>query len=289
MNSIKRTVIMIAAFMLLLISIVFCTPAGYCVEGAPQATSLAIECGTLVPEFEPDIYEYTVYVDKNAENRSCVAIVEFDGDDVGVNVEGPTEFDDKDITKTVTLSDSDGDQTEYKINVHIATGDEMVVNGMLYKIATDIDSEDIPSGFTMEAGKFNGQDVNLAVDENSDMRMIPFADANDASVITWYTVDDNGKLGKPVEIKEMSGNGYMMIEPSDSDSVIMVKSGGIFGSIIGGGIGKYAVPGVMALIIIILLIYIISLKKGDTKNKKGDGRYFRTHLTLEDENHKDNN
>ena len=37
---------------------------------------LSISCGTFVPEFSSDIYEYTVYVTKDQEEKSCEIIAE---------------------------------------------------------------------------------------------------------------------------------------------------------------------------------------------------------------------
>lgn len=286
MNTIKRTGVVAIALMLLLVSMIFYTPKAYGVEGMPYATSLTIDCGTLVPEFQPDVYEYTVYVDSDAENRSCVTTVEFDGDDVGVNVEGPVEFEDEDITKTVTLSDSDDDRTVYTINVHIAKDDEIIIDGMLYSLITDVDDNQLPPGFSAASGTFDGQNVKTAVSEDGNVTVVPFASVDDSADITWYTINANGSLGQPMEIREWDGQDYMLIEPSDNDSVIMIKSSGSILDSITGSFGKYTLMAVAAVVVLILLICILSAVRKHQRKEKSDGRYFRTHLTLEDKNDK---
>lgn len=286
MNTIKRTGVVATALMLLLVSMIFYMPKAYGVEGMPYATSLTIDCGKLVPEFQPDVYEYTVYVDSDAENKSCVTTVEFDGDDVGVNVQGPVEFENEDVTKTVTLSDSDGDRTEYTINVHIAEDDEVIVDGMLYSLITEAEDSQLPPGFTASAGTFDGQNVKTAVSEDGNVTVIPFASAENSSDITWYTLNDNGTLGQPMEIREWDGQDYMLIEPSDNDSVIMIKSSGSILDSITGSFGKYTLIAVAAVVVLILLICILSAVRKHQRKEKSDGRYFRTHLTLEDKNDK---
>ena len=286
MNTIKRTGVVVIALMLLLVSMIFYTPKAYGVEGMPYATSLTIDCGTLVPEFQPDVYEYTVYVDSDAENRSCVTTVEVDGDDVGANVEGPVEFEDEDITKTVTLSDSDDDRTVYTINVHIAKDDEIIIDGMLYTLITDVDDSQLPPGFSAASGTFDGQNVKTAISEDGNVTVVPFACVDDSADITWYTTNANGSLGQPMEIREWDGQDYMLIEPSDNDSVIMIKSSGSILDSITGSFGKYTLIAVAAVVVLILLICILSAARKHQRKEKSDGRYFRTHLTLEDKNDK---
>lgn len=283
MKVIKRIGLILIIFISITISMIIYMPSSYSVEGVPQATSLGIDCGTLVPKFSPDIYEYTVYITPDAENRSCVTTVEFDGNDVDVNIEGPFEIANEDITKTITLSDSDGDSIVYTINVHIAADDEIIENGMLYTLVTNVDSAEIPEGFTGIANTYEDKEITMAISKDGNISMVPFVAANDSESIKWYTLDDEGNIDRPLEIITFEGQDHILIEPSDDNALIMIKSGENNFSSVKNFFGKYSIIIICTCIIVILAILLLLLKRNQNKKKRKGKQYFRPHLTLEDE------
>lgn len=281
MNIVKNARVTLIILIFITILMIMSASNTHGVEGAPQATSLGMDCGKLVPEFSPDVYEYTVYITPDAENRSCVTTVEFDGNDIEVNVDGPFEIANEDITKTITLSDSDGDNTIYTINVHIATEDEIIENGMLYTLVTNIDSAEIPNGFTSITNTYQDKDIVMAISEDGNISMVPFVAANDTKNIKWYTLDNEGNIDKPMEIINLEGKDYMLIEPSADNSLIMIETGDNNFTGFINSFGKHSIMVICACFVVMLII-ILLLKHKHNKKTRNNTRYFRPHLTFED-------
>ena len=103
--------------------------------------------------------------------------------------------------------------------------DEIIENGMLYTLVTNIDSAEIPNGFTSITNTYQDKDIVMAISEDGNISMVPFVAANDTKNIKWYTLDNEGNIDKPMEIINLEGKDYMLIEPSADNSLIMIETG----------------------------------------------------------------
>lgn len=103
-----------------------------------RLSMLTMNCGNLVPEFSPDIYEYTVYVTKDQENKNCGTSAESVDQTADISAEGPLEFTDEDVVKTITVTATNGEQAQYTITVHIIRDTELLINNKVYTISGNL-------------------------------------------------------------------------------------------------------------------------------------------------------
>ena len=100
-----------------------------------RLSQLSIACGSLTPEFSPDVYDYQVYVTKEQTSRDCKTSVKLKDSTAKVTAEGPAEFQDSDVEKKITVTASGGEKSVYTIKVHIVQDNEILEEGRLYQVA----------------------------------------------------------------------------------------------------------------------------------------------------------
>ena len=165
--------------------------------------SLSISCGQLVPAFSPDIYEYTVYVTKTQENRSCNTLADGISNNVIISATGPSEFGEENEFKVITVEGQNGEKSEYTINIHVIKDTELYLNNILYTASDDPDLGVLPDGFKKSNQIFRGQDIVVA--ESPDSRIILLQFINEFAESLWYRLDIDTDNIYSVELIEIKG------------------------------------------------------------------------------------
>lgn len=100
-----------------------------------RLSELQINCGQLVPEFSPDQYNYTVYVEYDGEPIDCGTSAVGIDSSVSIRAEGPTEITGEDAQKRVIAEAADGSYSEYVIDLHVVKDNELLIGNAQYVIS----------------------------------------------------------------------------------------------------------------------------------------------------------
>lgn len=262
--------------------------------------NLEISCGQLVPEFSPDIYSYTVYVSRDAQDKSCMASAEAVEASTVISAEGPSEFDDEDVRKTIRVEGNDGSKSEYVIDVHVLKDTEVLVENALYTIAEPEAVDNLPGKFEVINTEYKGHKIKAAKSRDGNLILLCFASAHNDEDILWYMLGSDKESIYPVQIKEIDGKYYISIA---SDGELTYGDGGylLFGS--SGDVlfalsdadknessedsifeNKYfSISLIVALVVcIILCAYVLSAKKKTRNKNDSPAKYFRPYMHLND-------
>ena len=181
-----------------------------------RLSSLIIQCGTLVPTFSPDVYEYTVYVTKEQENKNCGTQVTAFNESLNIKAEGPTVFVDKDVTKKVIIESPSGEKSVYSIRVHILKDTELYINNSLYTVSDDPDVEALPLGFNKKKQEIDGEKVYAAKNKDEGIVLIQFVNSTNEKDRLWYLYDEEKSTLSLATIKQIGEISFVAINnPTD--------------------------------------------------------------------------
>lgn len=183
-----------------------------------RLSELTINCGTLVPEFSPDIYEYFVYVTKTQESKNCGTSAVAVDNSASITAEGPLEFENEDITKRITVTGANGEKAEYVINVHIITDTELLIDNKLYKITEKPDLDLLPAGFKASKKQLNGEEITVAESSDGNIFMVQYIEDSSQSDYKWYRFDAEAEKFYPSDVIEIDGEKYIVIS-SEGDLI----------------------------------------------------------------------
>lgn len=273
-----------------------------------RLSALSINCGSLVPEFSPDVYEYRVYVTKEQEIKNCGTSAEAMLDSASITAEGPLEFSDKDIEKKITVTGTDGEKSEYVIKVHIVGNKEILSDGKLYKMTDIKELSLLPAGFEKKKVKISNEEIVAARSRDNNILLLQYYNELDENDIKWYRFDSKNESFYPIEIREINGEKYLIL--SSGKEFIYGNSNGKEGYYVYNQendtmefvlseknkrqedvndskikIAFYiAIAGSLFLLVLCGVLYN-RLKKTKQQEKK-EIKYFRPYLSLEEEQNK---
>lgn len=264
---------------------------------------LSISCGSLVPEFSSDIYEYTVYVNKDQENKSCEIIAEPVDDAAEIRIEGPDTFSDEDVERKITLTGTAGEKTEYVIKVHIVTATELLKDNRLYVMTEKPDLKQLPDGFSEQKITYRGEKITVARSKDGNLVMVQYVDASKKDDVLWYRLDTESEKLYPAKVvkingqnsiviaeskdfvygKSEQGTGYYVYHPEKktaefilAENLPAVKQTGL----------SATVKVMMGLLVGITLLSVAAVVvlygrcKKQMKNAKNGSKYFRPYISL---------
>lgn len=265
-----------------------------------RLSELSINCGTLIPEFSPDIYEYVVYVTKNQESKNCGTLATAIDSSATITADGPIEYNKEDVVKKITVTGSNGEKTEYVINVHIIQDTELVIENELYAITEKPDLELLPSGFILSDEKLNGQEIKAAKSSDGNLLLVEYLATSNESY-KWYRISLKNNKINPVDVKEIGGEKYVTVS---SEGNLLYGNGlqglgyylyntetGEIELFIGknenGGENtnandKIIISGVLIIVCACVLFCAILYKKSrrGKETKDEDNKYFRPYISL---------
>ncbi len=266
-------------------------------------SELEIDCGKLVPEFTPEQYEYTVYVDKDSENKSCsTRAVAKDSANTTISAEGPSKFDNKDIQKKIIVEGNNGQKSEYIINVHVIKDTEMIVDNILYKISSTMNIKELPGIFKTVDAKFKNEKIKVAETQDGNLRLICFINSEDSNNTKWYALGNDGVSLYQTEIREIEGEKYIVIfagqefmygrhEGKIGYYIADSQSGKITFSILDNkktkeefGYNNMIMFALIAILFIIICICVNLVLKNRRSSKKqeSENKYFRPYMHIEE-------
>ncbi len=172
--------------------------------------SLNIACGQLVPEFAPDVYEYTVYVTAEQKEKSCAVDAVAKDTEAQIAVTGPESFDKEDVTRTVTVSGGDS-ETSYTIKVHLVGPTELLLDGVFYTVSDTPDLSELPEKFISGKLEIFGEELSVAQSGDGQLVLVQFISQQEGKKPLWYRYDNKAEELVPVKIVEYDGTKYVQI------------------------------------------------------------------------------
>jgi len=172
--------------------------------------SLSVSAGSISPRFSQSKTYYTVNVKKSV--TSCKIYAETADSDAKVSVSGNSTLKIGENKRTVTVTAPSGAQKVYTVVINRSDIDEetvssaesttseseeenpldVVIDGMPYKVISNIKKIDLPKGFKVAKRLFNGKDVTVAVDGENIYELFYLKPANGENVVAYqYNEDEN--------------------------------------------------------------------------------------------------
>ena len=268
--------------------------------------TLTISCGQLIPEFDPDIYQYTVYVSRDAEDKSCGTMAEAISQNVDITAEGPLEYGDESVEKRVIVSADDGSRSEYVIDVHVVEEYELLMGNTLYSPMSQIDISGFPEGFSVVDTDFSDVSFPCAVSSDGILRLICLSTEDEEGVDpVWYTLNSDNSLGYTAELMTVDGQSMIIISfdgqlaHDDNGFLIVTGDGQDFLPLYAQEDGDEDTVGTnsrvltivfacIAAVLAVACVFLIRNKKSSNRQPAQDSpRYFMPYLKLDEEDEKE--
>lgn len=268
--------------------------------------TLTISCGQLIPEFDPDIYQYTVYVSRDAEDKSCGTMAEAISQNVDITAEGPLEYGDESVEKRVIVSADDGSRSEYVIDVHVVEDYELLTGNTLYSPMSQIDISGFPEGFSVVDTDFSDVSFPCAVSSDGILRLICLSTEDEEGVDpVWYTLNSDNSLGYPAELMTVDGQSMIIISfdgqlaHDDNGFLIVTGDGQDFLPLYAQEDGDEdttwtnsriltVIFACIAAVLAVACVFLIRNKKSSNRQPVQDRpRYFMPYLKLDEEDEKE--
>lgn len=268
--------------------------------------TLTISCGQLIPEFDPDIYQYTVYVSRDAEDKSCGTMAEAISQNVDITAEGPLEYGDESVEKRVIVSADDGSRSEYVIDVHVVEDYELLTGNTLYSPMSQIDISGFPEGFSVVDTDFSDVSFPCAVSSDGILRLICLSTEDEEGVDpVWYTLNSDNSIGYPAELMTVDGRGMIIISfdgqlaHDDNGFLIVTGDGQDFLPLYAQEDGDEdttwtnsriltVIFACIAAVLAVACVFLIRNKKSSNRQPVHDSpRYFMPYLKLDEEDEKE--
>lgn len=265
-----------------------------------RLSQLSIACGSLTPEFSPDVYDYQVYVTKEQTSRDCKTSVKLKDSTAKVTAEGPAEFQDSDVEKKITVTASGSEKSIYTIKVHIVQDNEILEEGKLYQVAKTIPMNTLPEGFKKSKCTVKGKSISVAKNENANLILVPYENVADVNDTRWYSYDQSKDELDLAELKKIEGATYVTVtsgkelvygsNDGTSGYYLYDVSTGEIQSLSTEGISQGLVILIIAIVltIIVCIVLFVVLRRGRKRKipQRNETKYFRPYLSFDEEKRK---
>lgn len=189
-----------------------------------RLSELQINCGQLVPEFSPDQYNYTVYVEYDGEPIGCGTSAVGMDPSVSIRAEGPTEIIGEDAQKRVIAEAGDGSYSEYIIDIHVVKDNELLINNALYVISEPQDIDSLPGDYQKDEVEFASETVRVARSSDDNVCLLYYVNTADENDVLWYILNEDTEKTYQAVILEYDGQQYLSLSPGN-DLVYGVHDG----------------------------------------------------------------
>ena len=267
-----------------------------------RLSQLQINCGTLVPEFSPDQYEYTVYVEYNGEAIDCGTTATAAEPSVSVRAEGPSEITGEDAQKTVIAEADDGGYSEYVINIHVVKDNEILEGNALYVISQPRDVGSLPGDFREDETEFASEAVKVARSSDENICLLYYVNTADENDALWYILNEETGTVYPAEIVEYDGRqylslssandllygehdgviGYFIIDPDTGEILLSLNGGGEQENASASSVNRWIIIGTATVIALLALCCALICSRFYLRAKdseKQEKKYFRPYLS----------
>ena len=185
--------------------------------------SISIACGELYPAFDPQIYEYTVYVTAEQSEKSC-AITAVPSDPYSsVSVSGEEKFVNTDIKRKIRVYNG-GLTEEYTLQIHVMDNSEYYANGVHYEQMNEPDLTALPGVFrTVSATGFKGR---IAQSTGLSMLLVQYEDSANAEHTIWRRYEPTSRTLTAVSFVTIEGKKYISCDSEDNILFLNNKQGG---------------------------------------------------------------
>ena len=189
--------------------------------------SLSLSKGTLSPKFSAAKTTYTARVANDVTDVKVYATAA-DGE-AKVEVSGKSALEVGENVRTVTVTAASGAQKTYKITItRAAEGDtsssepeqtsepevnpyEATVDGVAYTVATDISGIALPKGFSASVAEYNGAEVAVAKDADSNYTVY-YLKAADGEAYVPYLLSADGASFEKLKYAQFGDKTYILAE-----------------------------------------------------------------------------
>ena len=189
--------------------------------------SLSLSKGTLSPKFSASKTTYTASVANDVTDVKVYATAA--DSEAKVEVSGKSALDVGENVRTVTVTAASGAQKTYKITItRAAEGDtsssepeqtsepeinpyEATVDGVAYTVATDISGITLPKGFSSSTAEYNGAEVAVAKDLDSNYTVY-YLQAADGETYVPYLLSTDGATFEKLKYALFGDNTYILAE-----------------------------------------------------------------------------
>ena len=175
-----------------------------------------------MPEFEIEVFEYTVYVESVEEAKAIELEFAPIDENAVVTRTGATEFSNEDVEVKVTVEGSYDLSNEYTIRIHVLTPFEKMIEDNLYILSAAPDVSQLPSGFNVEETELEGEKIYIAKSKNGELTLVQFVafdenlvedfqeEETDKNTSQWYLLDaETGKF-VPSNILNLDGKPFVV-------------------------------------------------------------------------------
>lgn len=187
--------------------------------------SLSLSKGTLSPKFSAAKTTYTASVANDVADVKVYATAA-DGE-AKVEVSGKSALEVGENVRTVTVTAASGAQKTYKITItRAAEGEtsepeqtsepevnpyEATVDGVAYTVATDISGIALPKGFSASVAEYNGAEVAVAKDADSNYTVY-YLKAADGEAYAPYLLSADGASFEKLKYAQFGDKIYILAE-----------------------------------------------------------------------------
>ena len=181
--------------------------------------SLSLSKGTLSPKFSAAKTTYTASVANDVTDVKVYATAA-DGE-AKVEVSGKSALEVGENVRTVTVTAASGAQKTYKITItRAAEGEtsepevnpyEVTVDGVAYTVATDISGIALPKGFSASVAEYNGAEVAVAKDADSNYTVY-YLKAADGEAYVPYLLSADGASFEKLKYAQFGDKTYILAE-----------------------------------------------------------------------------
>lgn len=187
--------------------------------------SLSLSKGTLSPKFSAAKTTYTARVANDVTDVKVYATAA-DGE-AKVEVSGKSALEVGENVRTVTVTAASGAQKTYKITItRAAEGEtsepeqtsepennpyEATVDGVAYTVATDISGIALPKGFSASVAEYNGAEVAVAKDADSNYTVY-YLKAADGEAYVPYLLSADGASFEKLKYAQFGDKTYILAE-----------------------------------------------------------------------------
>lgn len=187
--------------------------------------SLSLSKGTLSPKFSAAKTTYTASVANDVTDVKVYATAA-DGE-AKVEVSGKSALEVGENVRTVTVTAASGAQKTYKITItRAAEGEtsepeqtpepevnpyEATVDGVAYTVATDISGIALPKGFSASVAEYNGAEVAVAKDADSNYTVY-YLKAADGEAYAPYLLSADGASFEKLKYAQFGDKTYILAE-----------------------------------------------------------------------------
>lgn len=267
-----------------------------------KLTDLSISCGTLVPSFSPDVFEYVVYVTKTQDNKSCEVFPTAQDTQASIIFEGPAQFEDIDVERKIIVSDGQEGKSEYAIRVHVVKETELLLGEKLYALTHKPDLKTLPDGFKKYSYSIDGTKVTLASNKGETLLMGQFITEMGEKDSLWCIFNKREEKFFLTEIIEIDGSKYVIVSTEedkvygkgptglgyyhynpDTGEVRLLENENGNDNIRGLLINIFLIAITATLLLAIAYVFLKKRGRGKKEEESVGSKYFAPYISLKDE------